>query len=141
MKSATMGRLICSVAFAAIIVLGLLNPADAHHSFAAEFDAQKPLRLTGSVTRVEWQNPHAWFYIDVKRENGQFTNWGFELGSPNVLARAGWSRNSLKIGDEVAVEGSRARDGSNVGNAQAVTLTSTGQRLFAGSSQPGIPQQ
>ena len=108
----------------------------AHHSFSAEFDLDKPIRLTGVVTKLEWTNPHAWFYIDVKDESGKVTNWGWELGSPNGLLRTGWTRNSLKVGTEVTVEGSRARDGGNTANARDVIITSTGQKLFAASSQP-----
>jgi hypothetical protein len=118
--------------------LGLLlsaAPALAHHAFAAEYDAKKPVKLTGTVTKLEWLNPHTWFYVDVKDDQGKVTNWGFEMGSPNILLRAGWTRNSMKPGDVVTVEGSRARDGSNNGNVKVVTLVSTGQRLFAGSSQ------
>ena len=107
----------------------------AHHSFAAEFDAQKPIKLTGAVTKVEWSNPHIWFFMDVKNEDGTVTNWGFEMGSPNSLLRSGWKRDSMKLGDVVAVEASRARDGSNNANAHSVVLASTGQRLFSG--QPG----
>ena len=113
-------------------------PAIAHHSFAAEFDSAKPVKLTGTVTKIEWMNPHAYFYIDVKDAGGKVTNWGLEMGSPNGLMRQGWSRNSMKIGDEVTVEGSRAKDGSNIGNARSVTLTG-GQKLFAGSSQTTTP--
>ncbi len=125
----------------AAVGLGLLLasvPAIAHHSFAAEFDAAKPIKLTGSVTKVEWMNPHTYFYIDVKDEKGQTANWGLEMGSPNGLMRQGWTRNSMKIGDVVTVEGSAAKDGSNIGNARSVTL-SNGQRLFAGSSQNTTP--
>jgi hypothetical protein len=125
--------------FAVIVAgLGLLlsaGPALAHHAFAAEYDAKKPIKLTGAVTKLEWLNPHTWFYIDVKDDTGKVTNWGFEMGSPNILLRAGWTRNSMKPGDVVTVEGSRAKDGSNNGNVKVVTLVSTGQRVFAGSSQ------
>ena len=110
-------------------------PVLAHHSFAAEFDASKPLKLTGTVTKLEWTNPHTWFFIDVKGEDGKITNWGFEMGSPNGLMRAGWTRNSMKAGDVVTVEASRAKDGSNNANARSVTLASTGKTLFAASSQ------
>jgi hypothetical protein len=107
----------------------------AHHSFAAEFDASKPMKLTGLVTKIEWQNPHTFFYIDVTDASGKVTNWAIELGSPNGLMRSGWTRNSLKIGDIVSVEGSLARTGEPLGNARIVILTSTGQRLFGASSQ------
>jgi hypothetical protein len=127
--------------FVAAAGLGLMLasvPAIAHHSFAAEFDAAKPIKLTGSVTKVEWMNPHTYFYIDVKDDKGAVTNWGLEMGSPNGLMRQGWTRNSMKIGDVVTVEGSAAKDGSNIGNARSVTLAG-GQRLFAGSSQNTTP--
>ncbi len=107
----------------------------AHHSFSAEFDADHPINLKGVVTKIEWMNPHAYFYLDVTEPDGNVVNWGLEMGSPNGLMRAGWTRNTLKIGDVVAVEGSRAKDGAHVGNVRAVTLTSTGQRLFAASSE------
>ena len=111
-------------------------PAIAHHSFAAEFDSAKPIKLTGSVTKIEWMNPHAYFYIDVTDEKtGKVANWGLEMGSPNGLMRQGWTRNSMKIGDVITVEGSAAKDGSNIGNARSVSLAG-GQRLFAASRLP-----
>jgi uncharacterized protein DUF6152 len=123
---------------AAFIVAGLaaaVTPAHAHHSFAAEFDADKPIKLAGTVTKVEWTNPHAWVYIDVMDDSGKVANWAWELGSPTSLVRLGWTRNLLKVGTAVTFEGSRARDGSNTANARSVTLNSTGQKLFGASSQ------
>jgi hypothetical protein len=121
----------------ATLVVGLLltGRLAAHHNFLAEFDANKPLTLTGTVTKLEWTNPHTWFYIDVTDETGAVSNWAMEMGSPNSLVRAGWTRTSMKIGDHVTVEGFMARDKPNVGNARVVILTTTGQRLFAASSQ------
>ena len=129
--------LLCGLA----AVLGLAAvPALAHHSFAAEYDAAKPVTLTGTVTKVEWMNPHARFYIDVKDDAGKVTNWEFELGSPNGLMRRGWTRNSLKSGDVVTVDGSLAKDGSSLANARTIKLAD-GRKVFAGSaSETGDPK-
>ena len=115
-------------------------PAFAHHSFAAEYDSTKVVKLTGNVTRVDWQNPHAYFYIDVKNaETGRVENWAFEMGAPSVIARQGWTKTSLKIGDVIIVEGTRAKDGGTHGNARSVYMASTGKKLGAGSSEGVTP--
>ena len=114
-----------------LIVVGLALAAGktaAHHSFAAEFDRNKPITLTGTVTKVEWTNPHVWFYINVKDEAGKVTNWGAEMGPPHGLQRSGWRRETLKIGEVVTVAGSLAKNGSKRVNAGQVTLKSTGGR-------------
>ena len=108
-------------------------PARSHHSFAAEYDRSKPVTLIGPVTRVEWINPHARFHMDVKDSGGKVASWEIEMGSPAGLIRRGWSRNSLKIGEPVTVEGFLAKDGSNLANSSTVKL-SDGRRVFAGSS-------
>jgi hypothetical protein len=128
----------CAAAMGLILATGT---AIAHHSFAAEFDANTPVTLKGAVTKIEWMNPHTYFYLDVTDPDGKVVNWGMEMGSPNGLMRQGWTRNTLKVGDLVSVEGSRAKDGSHVGNARVVILAATGKRLFAASSQDNPTQQ
>ena len=120
--------------------LTLLLPAHSfsHHSFTAEYDSAKLTQFTGTVTKVEWTNPHARFYLDVKDARGSVSNWNFELGSPILLRKLGWSRDSLKIGEQVSVEGYLAKDGAKIANARKVTLAD-GRNVFAGSSADGNP--
>ena len=117
-------------------VLFFTASAFAHHSFAAQYDPAKLMQFVGTVTKVEWTNPHARFYVDVKDPQGSVTNWNFELGPPLVLRRLGWKQDSLRIGDQVSVEGYLARDGSKMANAKKVTLPD-GRNVFAGSSADG----
>src|SRR5687768_13901183 len=120
--------------FAMLLAVGVAAPPSAspHHSFATEFDATRPFTVTGIVSRVDWRNPHVFFYLDVVDDkSGALRTWAMELASPNVLIRAGWSRDTLKINDRVTVSGSLARDGSAFGNAVTVVLTQTSQRIFS----------
>src|SRR5712691_7483017 len=119
--------------FVASLLAAGSAPLLAHHSFAAEYDASKPITLTGTVTKMEWMNPHARFYVDVKGADGTVTNWNFELGAIPVLLKQGWRRDSLKVGDQVTVDASMAKDGSKSGNARRVALPD-GRRVFGGSS-------
>jgi len=115
-------------------------PVSAHHAFAAEFDAKRPVHFTGSVTAVEWINPHAWIHIDVKNPDGTMTNWMIEAGTPNTLFRRGFTRDSLKEGTVIVVDGYQAKDGSNRANGRDVTLPD-GRKVFIGneSSSEGAP--
>ena len=125
------------------LTLGLLVATSsfllAHHSFSAEYDSNQPVKVTGTVTRVDWQNPHIWFFVDVKDAQGKVTNWGFSGGPPGVLQRRGISRDSLKTGDVVVVEGFRARDGSNNASGGKVTFAD-GRSVFTASNEDRAPQ-
>ena len=123
----------------ALAVVASSAPALAHHSFAAEFDAAKQVTLKGYVTKSEWTNPHVWFYIDVKNSSGIVENWGFEMGPPHGLQGRGWTRTTMKLGDEIEVAGTLAKNGSKRGNARTVTMVSTGKRLGAASSEGETP--
>jgi hypothetical protein len=112
----------------------------AHHSFAAEFDVTKPVTLRGTVTKVEWRNPHVWVYLDVTDERGSVTAWQCEGGAPNALTRLGWSRETLKLGDPVTIEGYLAKDATNTCNARTWKLPN-GQSIFAGQADTGAPSK
>jgi hypothetical protein len=128
---------VLAVLVAALLVASAM-PVLAHHSFAAEFDATKPVNLSGVVTKVEWMNPHTYFYVDVKDpQTGKVANWACEMGSPNGLTRQGWTRNTLKVGMIVSFEGTRAKDGSTKANARNVMVD--GKKLGAASSEGVTP--
>ena len=116
-----------------LVFLAAARPAHSHHSFAAQYDASKPITLTGKITKVEWTNPHVYVYVDVRDEKtGEVANWALEIGGgPNSLIRQGWSRDSLKADDVINVEGSLARDGSRLASAQSIVLAATGKRVFS----------
>ena len=122
----------------AYLLVAASAPADAHHAFSAEFDADAPVRLKGTVTRMEWINPHSWIHIDVVNENGEVEEWMVEGGAPNAILRRGFTADSLKPGTVILVEGYRARDGSLRANGRDITFED-GTKLFVGSGSPGAP--
>ena len=124
---------------AGLSLLASAAPLVAHHSFAAEYDATKVVTMTGYVTKIEWTNPHVWFYVNIKNPDGTTTNWGFEMGPPHGLQNRGWTRTTMKLGDEVIVNGTVAKNGSNRVNARSVTMAATGQKLGAASSEAETP--
>src|SRR5262245_22115705 len=121
------------------LLLSAIAPLWAHHAFEAEFDQKKPVHLKGKVTQMEWINPHAWIHIDVVGPDGKVTNWMIECGSPNIMLRRGFTKDSLKTGPELAVDGYQAKNGSNRANGSSVTFAD-GRRLFVGGSNPDVPQ-
>ena len=126
-------RRVLMVVFAAVVLFAVTVPVWAHHAFAAEFDASKPIKFKGTVTKMEWINPHAWIHIDVKGEDGKVIPWMIEAAAPNALLRRGWTKNSLPPGVEILVEGYQAKDGANRANGSIITFTD-GKKLFVGSS-------
>ena len=133
-------KLVMGVALTCLCVAGAVETLSAHHAFAAEFDANKPVSFTGSVTKMEWVNPHVWLHMDVKLPDGKVENWAFEAGTPNVLFRRGFTRQSLMPGTQVKVDGYQAKDGSRRANGRDLTFAD-GKKLFMGSSGTGAPYE
>jgi Family of unknown function (DUF6152) len=133
-------KLFSVVAGAALLVTAAAVPVIAHHSFAAEFDAKKPVKLRGTVVKMEWINPHSWIHIAVKNDDGTTSTWMVEGGAPNALIRRGWNRKSLPPGTEILVEGFQAKDGANRANGRDITFPD-GKKLFVGSSGTGAPDE
>ena len=133
-------KLFSVVAGAAFVVTAAAVPVIAHHSFAAEFDAKRPVKLRGTVTKMEWINPHSWIHIDVKTADGKVEKWMVEGGAPNALLRRGWNKNSLLPGTEILVEGFQAKDGATRANGRDITFPD-GKKLFVGSSGIGAPDE
>ena len=132
-------KLSCAIAGAALLVASAV-PVLAHHSFAAEFDANKPVKIKGMVSKVEWTNPHSWIHIEVKGPDGKVETWAVEGGAPNALIRRGWTKNSVPVGVEIIVDGFQAKDGSFRANGRDITFPD-GKKLFIGSEGTGAPDE
>ena len=132
-------RSVFPIVFLIVAILSLAPLLSAHHSFAAEYDADKPVTLTGSVTKMAWINPHSWIYIDVKKADGTVENWAIEAGPPGTLIRAGFTKDSLAAGTVIKINGYRAKDGALRANGRDITLPD-GRLLFVGGSSPGAPK-
>ena len=130
----------CSLLAGALVLLAPAAPASAHHAFSAEFDANRPLQLRGTVARTEWINPHSWIHVDVTGDDGTVTTWAIECGAPNSLMRRGLNKNSIPAGTELVIDGFGAKDGSNTANARDITFPD-GSRFFVGSSGTGAPYE
>jgi hypothetical protein len=133
-------KLALVTAVVGLFVIAGAAPLAAHHAFAAEFDAKKPVKFEGTVTKVQWTNPHVWFYVDVKKPDGKIENWAFEAGTPNVLFRRGFTKNSLPTGTKVIVDGYQSKDGSKRANGRDITFAD-GRKLFLGSTGTGAPYE
>jgi hypothetical protein len=133
-------KLAVVTALVGLFVTGQAAPLSAHHAFAAEFDANKPVKFEGTVTKMQWTNPHVWLYVDVKKPDGKVENWAFEAGTPNVLFRRGFTKNSLLPGTKIVVDGYQSKDGSRRANGRDITLAD-GRKLFLGSSGTGAPYE
>jgi hypothetical protein len=133
-------RALVAIPVALLFIGAAVSPLMAHHAFGVEFDAKQRVTVKGSVTKIEWSNPHTYFYVDVKDDSGRVVNWAFEAAGPNTLAHLGWDRKSMKIGDQVTVTGYRARDASNIASAREVVLAD-GRKVLAGSLVDGGPQR
>jgi hypothetical protein len=134
-------KLAIAVAGIGLFLAGAAASLSAHHAFAAEFDANKPVKFQGKVTKMEWTNPHVWLHMDVKKPDGSVENWAFEAGTPNVLFRRGFTKQSLLPGTEVIVDGYQAKDGSRRANGRDLTFAADGKKLFMGSSGTGAPYE
>ena len=132
-------KLFCVIAAAALLLVAAV-PVLAHHSFAAEFDVNKPVTIKGTVTKMEWQNPHTWIHIAAKDADGKIAEWAVEGGAPNALLRRGWTKNSVPVGVEIVVEGYQAKDGTFRANGRDITVPA-GKRLFIGSEGAGAPEE